>query len=61
MLYKLRSTSYATDEANKRQDDLSRAHHYLEQALGFFEALKAVPSVQRVRQAMIQDTFVPSA
>jgi len=61
MLYKLRASSYATDEADKRRDDLGRAHNYFEQALGFFEALQAMPSVQRVLQAMMQDTFMPSA
>jgi tetratricopeptide (TPR) repeat protein len=61
MLYKLRAASYATDDANKRRDDLGRAHNYFEQALGFFEALQAMPSVQRVLQAMMQDTFMPSS
>jgi predicted ATPase/class 3 adenylate cyclase len=61
MLYKLRATSYATGEANKRLDDLGRAHNYFEQARGFFEALQAMPSIQRVLQAMMQDTFMPSS
>jgi class 3 adenylate cyclase/tetratricopeptide (TPR) repeat protein len=60
ILYKLRSNSYAPDEVNKRRDDLGRAHSCFEQALGFFEALQAMPSVQHVLQAMMQDTYEPS-
>jgi predicted ATPase/class 3 adenylate cyclase len=60
VFYKLRAASHGTDETNQCRDDLSRAHNYFEQALGFFEALKAAPSIQRVRQAMMQDMFVSS-
>jgi hypothetical protein len=35
--------------ASQRNADNSRARYYFEQALGFFEALKALPSVERVR------------
>ncbi len=56
MLYKRLADSPNQNGQNRRNANLSRAHYHFEQALGFFEALQAAPSAQRVRLALIQDT-----
>lgn len=56
MLYKRLADSPDQNGQNRRNVNLSRARYHFEQALGFFEALKAAPSTQRVRLALIQDT-----
>jgi hypothetical protein len=59
MLYRLRAANYPLQERDKRSEDESRARYSFEQALGFFESLKAVPSARRVRLALMQDTTIP--
>lgn len=53
LLYKRRAASGARQ--NKRNTDLSRARYHFEQAIGFFESLRATPAIKRVRLALIQD------
>lgn len=59
MLYKRRAATLYQDVPNKRNADLSRARHHFEQALGFFESMGAVPSIERVRLALMQDNKAP--
>ncbi|GHO74418.1 hypothetical protein KSD_21890 [Ktedonobacter sp. SOSP1-85] len=42
------------DKAQKRNSYLSRARYHLERALGFFEALKAQPQIERLRLVLMQ-------
>ncbi|HEU5228649.1 MAG TPA: adenylate/guanylate cyclase domain-containing protein [Ktedonobacteraceae bacterium] len=56
MLYKRLADSPDQNGQNRRNANLSRARYHFEQALGFFESLKAATSAQRVRLALIQDT-----
>jgi hypothetical protein len=58
MLYKRRFSLSSDENARKRNADWSRARYHFEQALGFFESLKAAPAAQRVRLALMQDTIV---
>jgi hypothetical protein len=37
------------------KNDRGSAHHYFEQALGFYESLSAQPSVERVRATLAED------
>ncbi|MBV9229697.1 MAG: hypothetical protein JOZ18_10325, partial [Chloroflexi bacterium] len=55
MFYKRRAAA-STDRQNRRNADLGRARYHFEQALGFFESLKAQPGAQRVRRVLMQDT-----
>ncbi|GAC1432722.1 MAG: hypothetical protein NVS4B1_36260 [Ktedonobacteraceae bacterium] len=55
MLYKRRASTFDKDTPNRRTTDLERARYHFEQALGFFESISAVPSVERVKLAMIQE------
>ncbi len=52
LLYKRRASTFDKDTPNRRTTDLERARYHFEQALGFFEAMHAVPSIDRVRLAM---------
>jgi len=56
-LYKQRALAPKESKRNSRNADLGRARYHFEQALGFFESLKAEPSVTRARQALMQDTL----
>jgi predicted ATPase/class 3 adenylate cyclase len=56
LLYKSRATS--APKQNKRNADLGRARYHFEQAAGFFESLGAAPAIERVMQALSQDTVV---
>jgi class 3 adenylate cyclase/tetratricopeptide (TPR) repeat protein len=56
MLYKRRASTAANGTSGRRSADLSRARYHFEQALGFFESLKAQPGCERVRLALMQDT-----
>jgi len=59
MLYKRRASKRHEDNTSKCSADLSRARYHFEQALGFFEVMNAVPSVERVRLAMMQENRAP--
>ena len=52
LLYKRRASTFDKDTPNRRTTDLERARYHFEQALGFFESMHAVPSIDRVRLAM---------
>ncbi len=56
LLYKQRALAPKESKQSGRNADMGRAHYHFEQALGFFESLKAGPSIERVRQALMQDT-----
>lgn len=43
------------EKTNRRSAYLARSRYHFEQAIGFFESLKAQPGVERTRQAMLQD------
>jgi len=55
ILYKQRALAPKESKLNGRNADLGRAYYHFEQALGFFESLKAAPSIARVRLALMQD------
>jgi predicted ATPase/class 3 adenylate cyclase len=59
ILYKRRAAFLHESAPDKRATDLARARHHFEQALGFFEAMHALPSIERVRLAMMQDHNAP--
>ncbi len=52
LLYKRRASTFDKDTPNRRTTDLERARYHFEQALGFFEAMHAIPSIDRVHLAM---------
>src|SRR6266487_3239037 len=56
ILYKRRALAPKEDKQNNRNADLGRARYHFEQAIGFFESLKALPNIEHVRLAMMQDT-----
>jgi len=56
MLYKRRASTFDKDTSNRRSTDLERARYHFEQALGFFESIKAQPSADLVRQVMTQES-----
>ncbi len=55
MFYKRRSLAPKEEKQNSRNADLGRARYHFEQAIGFYEALNARPSIERVRLALMQD------
>jgi len=55
-LYKRRAYHLQDERPQRRNADWGRARYHFEQAIGFFEALKAAPGERRVRLALIQDT-----
>ena len=55
LLYKQRAFAPKESKRNSHNADLSRAHYHFEQALGFFESLKAAPSVEHARMALMQN------
>jgi tetratricopeptide (TPR) repeat protein len=57
MLYKRRASCSAEDNRQARKADMSRASYHFEQALGFFESLKAQPDIEKVQLALMQDTM----
>lgn len=57
LLYKNRAASYSDEESARRTADLGRARYHFEQAVGFFEALHAEPSVQRIRNTLSQNNL----
>lgn len=58
-LFKRRAAESAGVNRSMRIADLGRARYHFEQALGFFEALKARPYIERVRQALQQNISEP--
>ncbi len=56
MLYKRRASTFDSDIPGRRSIDLGRARYHFEQALGFFQSINAVPSIERVRLAMMQES-----
>jgi hypothetical protein len=58
LLYKRRAQAPKESKQSSRNADMGRARYHFEQALGFFESLKAGPSIERVRQALMQDTMM---
>jgi predicted ATPase/class 3 adenylate cyclase len=59
LLYRRRASSLNENNSSRRNADLQRARYHFEQALGFFEAVSALPSIERVRLALAQDTRAP--
>ena len=59
MLYRRRAAELHEDNPTRRTADMSRARHHFEQALGFFESMGAMPSIERVRLALMQDNKAP--
>lgn len=56
MLYRRRASALNENNSSRRNADLQRARYHFEQALGFFEAIHALPALERVRLALAQDT-----
>ncbi len=59
LFYRRRADKLYHDNPTERAIDLGRAHHHFEQALGFFEALKAERDAERARLALLQDSEAP--
>ncbi len=59
LFYRRRADTPNQDSPAAREGDLGCGHEYFEQALGFFEALNAVPDIERVRLALIQEGTAP--
>jgi hypothetical protein len=59
LFYRRHADVVCRDNPTERNADLGRAHLYFEQALGFFEALKAVNAAERARLALVQDSKAP--
>jgi len=59
LLYRRHADAVNRDNPVARDADLARAHFNFEQALGFFESLKAVHDAERARLAMKQDIKAP--
>jgi class 3 adenylate cyclase/tetratricopeptide (TPR) repeat protein len=57
ILYKRRASRSSEDNQQGRKTDVSRASYHFEQALGFFESLKAQPDIEKVQLALMQDTM----
>ena len=54
LLFRQRAdTSVSSDDY---KDDMSRAHHYFEQAIGFYESLDAQPAIKSVRTALMESS-----
>jgi class 3 adenylate cyclase/tetratricopeptide (TPR) repeat protein len=51
--------AHSAADASKRSADLGRARYHFEQALGFFESLRAARGVERIRQALLQEIQPP--
>ncbi len=58
LLYQRLALSISDEKG--QECDYSRARHYLEQALGFYASLKAIPSVTQTRQLLAQIADVQS-
>lgn len=56
LFYRHRAAILYEQNTQRRAADLSRARYHFEQALGFFEAMKARQGAERVRLALMQDT-----
>lgn len=59
IFYRRRASILHEHASVRRNADLGRARYHFEQALGFFESMHAVPSADRVRLALMQDTKAP--
>ncbi len=59
LFYRRHADAVNRDNAAGRDGDIGRAHLYFEQALGFFESLKAVNSAEWARVALMQDSKAP--
>jgi hypothetical protein len=53
--YRQRAARLHDGDAEKREADLGFARRAFEQAIGFFESLKAVYDTERARQALAND------
>jgi tetratricopeptide (TPR) repeat protein len=54
LLYKRRASSPEFDKGHRKSDQ-GRSQHYLEHALGFYEALGAAPAIDLVQQALMHE------
>ncbi len=59
LFYRRRATILYEQDTQHRAADLGRARYHFEQALGFFEAMKARQGAERVRLALMQITQAP--
>ena len=59
LLYRRHADTVNQNNPTMRESDLGCAHYHFEQALGFFEALKAVPDAQRTHLALVQEGMAP--
>ena len=59
LFYRRHADAVCRDDPNGRNAGIGRAHHYFEQALGFFESLKAVNAAERARLALALDSKAP--
>jgi predicted ATPase/class 3 adenylate cyclase len=57
--YRRRAVIFNQNKDDERTADMDRAHQHFEQALGFFEALKAVHDAERTRVALAQESNAP--
>jgi predicted ATPase/class 3 adenylate cyclase len=59
LLYRRHADSVNRHNPQEREADIGHAHFNFEQALGFFESLKAVYDAERARLALTQDSKAP--
>jgi tetratricopeptide (TPR) repeat protein len=59
LFYRRRAYALHEDSSTERNADLGRAQYHLEQALGFFESLKAERMAERARIALVQNNIAP--
>jgi predicted ATPase/class 3 adenylate cyclase len=56
LYYRRRADVLSKENVGVHAADMGRAHRHFEQALGFFESLKAIRDVERTRVALAQDS-----
>ncbi len=59
LCYRRKADAVYGDDPARKDDAINLAHHYFEQALGYFESLKAVHDADRTRLALAQDKPAP--
>ncbi len=59
LLYRRQADIQNKEDQKKRTSDIGCAHYQFEQALGFFESLKAKQYMHRARRALVQDSKAP--
>lgn len=59
LFYRRRAATLYAQDVQRHSADLGRARYHFEQALGFFQAMQASQSAERVRLALLQEMQAP--